>query len=886
MKLNNKSIKIILFLLIFISLSLGIAYASGAFLGGSNEVSLTKGLVGHWKLDEETYDEYTENLAPFTNYSNRNYNTAYSASCWGGDLATIYHYSEGGYNNLPYKKMIKTTGGSGGCYHDNHYGIQIEDNKVYTISAWMKSNISVTVNGYALDINRASDNTYRTGPSISLTTEWKRYSWTYTSGTGHAGIYQARNIIYVDDNLPFEIYWSGFQVEEKPYTTPYVNGIRQSKVTDSTPYENHGITNSGLDVPTFTTDRLENEKSALIFDGSNNYFSTSYVKNINNRITISAWIKPDSSGTYDISNQEQWDGGPWTGWRFRQTSSAITFKLGDGTSNSYSFSAGNLIINEWNYVVGVWNGTHIIIYINGIEAGNSPKSFIYQGNTGRHYIGKYPGSAYYYDGSIDDVRIYNRALSAEEIKLLYDSYRPQTTVASLNRGLVLDMPLTSTWTKSETLGSEVITDKTPYSNDGQNYGATLTNDGTSFSSSQNQYIQTKLKIQDYFNNNDEFTLSFWTKLTATSSVRSGLVNANKYYTEGTAGGFGVMLDQNNRFAPHIGNDQSTSSLYSLNVPINEWQHVLIKYENNNFSFYQNGILIDSLYRNNWLSNNQQIIIGKGSQGGWTSTSDALIQNVRIYNRALTSEEIKLLYDSYKPQTTVASSSSGLVLDMPLTSSWIKTETSGSEIITDKTPYSNNGQNSNAILSNEGASLDGSGTVDGTIPGDNIIIPEDVTNTNNYPNGCTYSIWLYVDTDAVDRMSLFYGASTIRHIEIYSSSKYFRTEAARENGYSFGTSSFPDDVRGKWSHFMIVFANNETNRPVRWYQNGKLFYTGSLDGGSYPGTEYFSFNRLGRSTGTTSYLYAKSFDGKLSNLKIYNKALSDEEVKQAYDLGRY
>ncbi|MDY0016190.1 MAG: hypothetical protein RBS13_08275, partial [Bacteroidales bacterium] len=67
MKLNNKSIKIILLLLIFISLSLGIAYASGALLGGSDEVSLTKGLVGHWKLDEETYDEYTENIVTNTN---------------------------------------------------------------------------------------------------------------------------------------------------------------------------------------------------------------------------------------------------------------------------------------------------------------------------------------------------------------------------------------------------------------------------------------------------------------------------------------------------------------------------------------------------------------------------------------------------------------------------------------------------------------------------------------------------------------------------------------------------------------------------------------------------------------------------------------------------
>ncbi len=208
---------------------------------------------------------------------------------------------------------------------------------------------------------------------------------------------------------------------------------------------------------------------------------------------------------------------------------------------------------------------------------------------------------------------------------------------------------------------------------------------------------------------------------------------------------------------------------------------------------------------------------------------------------------------------------------------------------DSTPYENHGANSGATLTtdrmgkSEGAmSFDGSGTVDGVTYGDNIIMPESITSTNNYPDGCTYSVWIYVDTDAVDRMALFRGSGTIRHIEIFSSGKYFRTEAARQNGYNFGTGAFPDDVRGAWSHFVIVFANNETNRPVRWYQNGEMFYTGSMDGGTYPGTEYFSFGSIGRSTGSTSYHYAKSFDGSMDDVRIYNRALSEKEIGKLYD----
>lgn len=111
-------------------------------------------------------------------------------------------------------------------------------------------------------------------------------------------------------------------------------------------------------------------------------------------------------------------------------------------------------------------------------------------------------------------------------------------------------------------------------------------------------------------------------------------------------------------------------------------------------------------------------------------------------------------------------------------------------------------------------LDGSGAADGAAQGSNIKVNESLTNTNRYPEGCTYSFWVNVDTDAANRMSLLWGGNTIRHIEIYSTSKYFRTEAATQNGYSFGSGTFPDGVRGTWSHFAIVFANAETNRPVR------------------------------------------------------------------------
>ncbi len=159
--------------------------------------------------------------------------------------------------------------------------------------------------------------------------------------------------------------------------------------------------------------------TALSFNGSSDYITTPYIKDIDNRITIMVWINPQGGGSREISNQHQWDGGPWTGWRFRQSSTSINFKLGDGTSTAYELSAGSIEYAVWNHVVGVWDGTNIIIYINGIEANRAERSFTYLGNTGSHSIGKYAGSAYFFYGLIDDVRIYSRALTASEIQIIY-----------------------------------------------------------------------------------------------------------------------------------------------------------------------------------------------------------------------------------------------------------------------------------------------------------------------------------------------------------------------------------------------------------------------------------------------------------------------------------
>lgn len=155
----------------------------------------------------------------------------------------------------------------------------------------------------------------------------------------------------------------------------------------------------------------------LVFDGVDDYVETDYIEDTDsNQITVAAWIRPGSTnGIYEISNQGEWTTGPWVGWRFRQIGKELDFSLSDESSNVYECSGGGLTAEAWQYVVGLYNGEYIALFINGQEAAKCQESIDYSGNKGEHSIGKYDGSSYYFNGMIGSISIYNKALMLSEI---------------------------------------------------------------------------------------------------------------------------------------------------------------------------------------------------------------------------------------------------------------------------------------------------------------------------------------------------------------------------------------------------------------------------------------------------------------------------------------
>jgi hypothetical protein len=87
-------------------------------------------------------------------------------------------------------------------------------------------------------------------------------------------------------------------------------------------------------------------------------------------------------------------------------------------------SESPVVMNKWTHIALVQDGTNVDIYVNGVSENNSSDAVAPAlSNPPNATIGTYfyGGPTSFFNGTIDDVRIYNRALSAEEIQAIYEA---------------------------------------------------------------------------------------------------------------------------------------------------------------------------------------------------------------------------------------------------------------------------------------------------------------------------------------------------------------------------------------------------------------------------------------------------------------------------------
>jgi hypothetical protein len=164
----------------------------------------------------------------------------------------------------------------------------------------------------------------------------------------------------------------------------------------------------------------------LGFDGSNDYASVPSTSNLNpSTMTVSAWIKAETwtpeSWRGCIVSKDDWERGRH-GYALRcGDNGRLSCVISTGTGWPDAVSNAVMHTGHWYHVAGTYDGGNIKVYINGIESGSASASGPIDGSSYDLNIGRgtYAKDRLFH-GMIDDVRLFNYALSPEGIAIVYE----------------------------------------------------------------------------------------------------------------------------------------------------------------------------------------------------------------------------------------------------------------------------------------------------------------------------------------------------------------------------------------------------------------------------------------------------------------------------------
>ncbi len=283
--------------------------------------------------------------------------------------------------------------------------------------------------------------------------------------------------------------------------------------------------------------------SAVGFDGVDDYVNipNSNSLNLNNTLTISAWIYPKSLANRPVIYSTR-----------KVNANDGQFQLEIGTGNSHSgvvaVSGYNtwvaetdnnvLTLNEWNHVVYTRNGTGNThkIYVNGqLKNLQTTAAYDFADNTNDKLIGTGNSllAIHFFNGTIDEVAVFNKTLSAEEVLNLYNRNSPSSNLRFQVRTGNTN-PITSDYVGSDSSSSSYFTQPSNFSlNSRYIQYKTYFNDTSKLYNVSVGYESSGTDISVSLDSpaNNYLTNAFNINVTCSASSTSQLSNVTVYYSK-------------------------------------------------------------------------------------------------------------------------------------------------------------------------------------------------------------------------------------------------------------------------------------------------------------------------------------------------------------------
>jgi hypothetical protein len=428
-------------------------------------------------------------------------------------------------------------------------------------------------------------------------------------------------------------------------------------------------TNNGA---TLTTDRNGNANSAYYFSGSgcNTRIDAQVnTSSIQTGLTISIWILRVGDGCLGPRILEFWpednpngQGMAQWGWENGNNSLYIGSTTSGGCYTTVPVNGNNI----WYNIVYTNDGTTGKFYKDGLLISSIPSN----GNptlAGNAAFGRMNHGGFdAFNGKLDDIGVWNRALTQQEITNIYNSSLPQTTCLPANvptTGLVGYWPFCGN-----------ANDESGNANNGTVNGATLTADrfgnaNSAYNFDGNNF--TRITIQDAPNLNltNDFTISSWIRGTSyessSNTVRMIISKAGDNVGNPNGYNYGIWGDENLtdnqtgsiNFQAQPFNNPSTYPIGSTGlIQINNWYNFVVTYSKSTstLNYYLNNVLIDTknLAFNIGVNTNELWIGSQASIFNTIKTFNGDIDDVGIWNRALSQAEITNLYNANQCLTNI------------------------------------------------------------------------------------------------------------------------------------------------------------------------------------------------------------------------------------------
>ena len=373
---------------------------------------ISKGLVLHYPLNdayaEETSNLFSANLTYHTNWNNS------GSAIWNWDDNTISKIN----NSIIYSISRTDTGNSViGCGACN-----LVAGKTYTASVYVylsgngDSNIfyirSVDTNIATLKYNNDAN------PQKWPQNQWIRATVTFTPSTAYNSCYICSYL----NNANSKRALTCWQIEEKDHPTPYTPNTRNETIVyDCSGYQNNGTISGALncsaDSPRY---KISTHFTSSIPSRINLPSDMSCLSG-NNEQTLSCWVK--SSGLGSGMTQSGLIALGYGNSLFLNASDYY-YRIDNGSDLDIVGANQNPHDGNWHLVTATYKSGVVSIYIDGVLKNSVSRTFSNRYiNIGGNCIGTEVNNSpvYNLNGDISDIRMYTTALSADDIKELYNT---------------------------------------------------------------------------------------------------------------------------------------------------------------------------------------------------------------------------------------------------------------------------------------------------------------------------------------------------------------------------------------------------------------------------------------------------------------------------------